>query len=170
MKELLEYIMTRRQTPIEEYNFKRAFGTAALAGALLLNTPNVDAKQQTSITQVKDRTIVAKVIAGEAAGEGYNGMYAVACVIQNRGGNPINIVKKPHQFSAIEDTNLMDRNYKQVKGTVDKLANEIGSLKDNTDGATNYVTNSYYAKHKNRGWLGKLKVTKVIGNHTFLKR
>jgi hypothetical protein len=63
MKELLEYIITRKQTPIEEYNFKRAFGTAALAGALLMNTPtNVDAKPQTSITQAEKQINMDKLL------------------------------------------------------------------------------------------------------------
>ena len=171
MKELVEEIY-KMQNQLTEIDWRKAAGGVALAGALVLNQPEVAlAKTQPPVTQVEkeNKNIVAKVIAGEAAGEGYDGMYAVACVIQNRGKDPIKIVTSPYQFSAIKDNELMDRNYKQVKKVVDKLSNQIGNLTDTTGGATNYVTNSHYASHKNRGWLSRLKVTKVIGNHTFLK-
>jgi len=169
MKELLEHLIVK-QSQLNELNFRQMAGGTLIAASLLGSAPSVvQAIPPVKIVQEEEQNIVAKVIAGEAAGEGYIGMKAVACVIQNRGGNPIVVVKKPYQFSAYADKSLMNRNYRQVKKEADGLASQIGKLEDITGGATYYVTNNYYEKHKNSGWVSKLKVTKVIGNHTFMK-
>ena len=114
---------------------------------------------------------MARVIAGEAAGEGYVGMKAVACVIQNRGGKPVQVVKKPHQFSAISDPKMMDRNYAKVKKEADELASQIGKLDDITGGAKYYLTKEVYDKKMklSKSWVKNLTYIKQIGNHVFLK-
>jgi len=157
-----------------ELNWKHPI-VAGMIGASMLATPAM-AKDMTRDTRtieqnVSDSNIVAKVIAGEAAGEGNEGMLAVACVIQNRGGNPIGIVTQPKQFSAYSDKDLMNRNYSQVKVKADDLAERIGTLKDITGGATHYVTKELYNRKKNNpnSWISKMKVTGIIGNHIFMR-
>lgn len=174
MYKLIEHVS--KQIEIEE-GWRENIAAGSLALGLLTGATNADAsqvtKQSTNIVQNDTRGIetVAKVIAGEAAGEGKTGMLAVACVIQNRGGNPVSVVKKPYQFSAYADKALMDRNYAKVAPVAKEIASKIGSLQDITNGATHYVTNSLYAKKsKNpKNWISKMRITKVIGNHTFLK-
>lgn len=180
MRKLLEQIQ-QDQSQLTEINWRQLAGGTLLATNLLTGVPSVDAKATVPQKQYqvdKDSDIVAKVIAGEAAGEGYIGMKAVACVIQNRAGgsnrmyyDPIDIVTKPHQFSAYNDKNLMNRNYSKVKKEADELASQIGKLDDITDGATFYMTKEVYDKKMAmvKSWVHGKKFIKQIGDHVFLK-
>jgi len=173
VKKFIEHIK-ESQSKIDEAGWRTVAGKAALIGALLTGSPSVaDAKPNVQDVKQVDNT-VAKVLAGEAAGEGERGMKAVACVVQNRmkgGKTAKQVVTARSQFSAYNDKALMDRNYKQVKSTADSIASQIGSLTDITGGATHYLTTALYNKKKNnkKSWVSKMTVTKVIGNHTFLK-
>jgi len=169
MKKLLEQLI-ETQNNLDELNWRKAAGGALLA-ASLLGVPSIaQAATPVKITQEEKQNIVAKVIAGEAAGEGYMGMKAVACVIQNRKKDPIKVVTKPYQFSAYNDKALMNRNYAKVKKEADELASQIGKLDDITGGATHYVAKWLYDKKKDdpKSWISKMKVTKIIGNHVFM--
>ena len=166
MHKLIEHV-------IDEINARQLAGLA-LAGTLAVAQPNVVKAQSPTQHQTQQshyNQIVAEVIAGEGAGEGEEGMRAIACVIQNRGGNPVNVVTAPHQFSAYEDKALMKRNYAEVKPIADKLASEIGHLQDITNGANHYVTKKLYDAKRNHPnfWTNKMKVTKIIGKHVFLR-
>ena len=171
-----------RGIDVSEIDWKKAGIATALGLSVLggIDNPDVIAQlDRPAQVQTQEENIVAKVIAGEAAGEGYDGMYAVGCVIQTRCGgkdrmyyDPINIVEKPKQFSAYDDEALMKRNYTgKSKQDADEISSKIGTLKDTTGGATNYVTNTLYDKKKNdaESWISRMRITKVIGNHTFLK-
>jgi spore germination cell wall hydrolase CwlJ-like protein len=161
-----------------EFDLKKALATAMIGTSLATGPFQAQAQQVHPVTQVgkewvHDNSIVPKVLAGEAGGEGEKGMYAVACVVQNRMGHTgktaEQVVTKRKQFSALADPGMMDRNYRQVKETADKIAKEIGTLKDVTGGATHYVTKQLYDKKKGnpKHWISKMRVTKVIGNHVF---
>lgn len=127
------------------------------------------------MSRPEDLLLVAKVIAGEAADQGYNGMLAVANVIRNRmlsrKQSAIQVVTAKYQFEALTMPAMMNRNYRDVSEIVDKLAAGIENLEDNTGGATSYVTVKYYESHKHNhnNWVSKMKVTKVIGGHVFMK-
>ena len=174
MKQIYTHIYTDEQVKqMLDEGWPQNLATAGLAASLALGSPQkVEAKPTSSIMQMKNN-IVAKVLAGEAAGEGALGMRAVACVIQNRakGKDPVSVVTKPKQFSAYDDPGLMARNYSQVKEIADKIASEIGTLQDITGGATHYVTTSLYARKKDdpRSWISRMQVTKIIGAHIFMK-
>jgi len=156
---------------------------AGLIGASAVITPVVpinaaEPQHQAELAKDKDPDIVAKVIAGEAASEGEEGMKGVACVIQRRSGvkgkgptyyDPINIVLAKGQFDAVKHPEMMERNYAEVKDIADALASKIGSLVDNTDGATHFVTSEYHEKNKDHGWLKNMEVTKTIGKLVFMK-
>lgn len=116
---------------------------------------------------------VASTIAGEAGGEGYKGMYAVACVIQNRSRlynmSLEKVVSK--QFYG-KDTpyakKIFNLKKEEILGIVKLL--ESGQLKDITGGATHFENverfgmPKYISKNPKR-W----KVTCKIGHHTFFK-
>lgn len=89
-------------------------------------------------SNAEDRVIVAKVIAGEACGEGEIGMQAVANVIANRSRvrkiSPTEVVTQPHQFKAYTAPNR-DILYKQCKTQADRLAYNLENLSDITSGA-----------------------------------
>lgn len=125
------------------------------------------------------KKIVAKIVAGEAAGEGKEGMQAVLNVMLNRAKKPkrwgatlYEVATQPSQFSAYKDKALMERNYKQVKPIVDKLVDQAwsGNLQDITGGATHYVTKALYEKKKNdpKSWISKMKVIQTKKHHIFM--
>jgi spore germination cell wall hydrolase CwlJ-like protein len=90
------------------------------------------------IAKADEIQVIAEVIAAEAGGEGYQGMYAVACTIANRSRlwrkTPYEIVTQKNQYYGYTAKNR-HKLYLQVKPIVDKLAREIMRLKDITKGA-----------------------------------
>jgi spore germination cell wall hydrolase CwlJ-like protein len=171
MRELVEQLLVEQQV---REDLRGAAASAALAGALLLNPIQGDAmatKPHTHAVKPATSNLVARVIAGEAASDGYEGMKAVACVIQNRGGNPLKVVKEPGQFSVISNPTVMNANYKKVKKIADKLAAQIGTLDDITGGAIYYMTKEKYDEKMamKKSWVHNTTFIKQIGNHVFLK-
>lgn len=123
--------------------------------------------------------IMARTIWGEARGEGYNGMLAVANVINNRaklggwwGTNIVSVALAKYQFSAwnLNDTNLdkllsVDISNPQFKTAVEIASGVInGELDDNTNGATHYHTMAVNPKWKNPD-----KEVARIGGHIFYR-
>jgi spore germination cell wall hydrolase CwlJ-like protein len=122
--------------------------------------------------------IVSLVIAGEAGGEGVEGMKAVACVIANRmdkrNKSAYDIVTQRFQFSAYEDMPMCERNYKDVNDVTDALAMCLYSgvffklIKDSTRGADHYLTRKLYYSDKRPSWADDMVIMAEIGNHVFL--
>lgn len=114
---------------------------------------------------------VAKVIAGEACGEGYKGMYAVACVIQNRAKirnkSPYEIVTQKNQFASLHNPKLLLL-YLPVIPITNYLSLRIGTLKDITKGATMFenIERFGFPKTWNRR---KIVKTCKIGRHTYFR-
>lgn len=127
------------------------------------------------ITVCQDATIsfdvrkdfIASVIAAEACGEGYDGMYAVACVIQNRmeklNITAYQVVKQHDQFYGAISPNRWELYY-NVKRIADNLAERIGNLTDTTNGATNFENIKVFGKPK---WAKNQCAE--IGGHVFYK-
>ena len=116
---------------------------------------------------------VCLTIAGEAGGEGYKGMYAVACVINNRA----KIQRKT--FNQVVATQFYGKDTKYARialqtqkktilAIVDKL--EKGLIEDITGGATHFENVErfgmpQYIKKNPKRWV----VTCKIKHHTFFK-
>jgi len=111
--------------------------------------------------------IIAQVIAAEAGGEGYEGMYAVACVIQNRmqlfGMTAEEVVTQKNQFFGYTAKNR-HANYLAVKHVADALAERIGTLRDITGGALHFENIKTFGVP---AWAKSKKVLAVVGSHTF---
>ncbi len=128
--------------------------------------------------------VLARTIFGEARSEPHEGLEAVACVVLNRvkiaekkgrywwGNDIIGVCQKPYQFSC---WNKNDPSYKrliEVKednihfATALRIARRavIGTLKDNTNGATHY-----HADYVSPYWAKGEKSIKTIGRHIFYK-
>ena len=127
--------------------------------------------------------VLARTIWGEARGEGYIGMEAVANVVQNRvkvaqsqggkywwGNNIIQVCQKPYQFSC---WNRSDPSFKKLQGvdesnlyfaTALRIARRavIDRLPDHTNGATHYHAD-YVAPY----WAKGETPTITIGRHLF---
>lgn len=131
-------------------------------------------------TDNSEINVLARTIWGEARGEGFAGMQAVANVIMNRvkrggwyGLTITEVCKKPYQFSC---WNVNDVNYAKIQNvtTADNQflqATEIaqravaGTLPDITSGAT-----EYHATSIKPAWnYAKLEEVGVIGNHKFYR-
>lgn len=126
----------------------------------------------------KARLIMARTIYGEARGEGWNGMVAVAYVILNRaalggwwGDSIISVAQKPWQFSAWNEgdpNRAVIENLKPGDSWIFDKAYEIaglvigGDIEDPTGGATNYHTLEITP-----AWADPSKQVAVIGNHIF---
>lgn len=130
--------------------------------------------------------VLALTIYGEARGENPLGQIAIGCVIRNRVQKISytttykKICLKPKQFSCWNEN---DSNYLVLIGLAVQeewkepvllqckfIASGIynGKLLDVTGGADHYMTTKLYKEHPPI-WSNKMKVTRVIGNHTFLK-
>lgn len=147
---------------------------------------NIDNKTLTTIVALialltcpafANTDLVAATLCLEAGGEGRQGMQAVMNVIANRAqqrkSSISQVVRQPKQFSClnnISDERAIDlaktrwpRQYIIAKELVNKSIN--GRLLDITGGADHY-----YAYKKCRPyWANRLKATKTIGKHIFLK-
>lgn len=133
-----------------------------------------------------DVDVLARTIWGEARGQNYVGMQAVANVIINRrnyvrkypwyavrwGSGIAGICKWPWQFSV---WNKSDPNYQKIQAVTDsdpqfRTALEIaqkaadGTLVDITDGSTYYHTKAILPK-----WAENAVATATIGTHKFYK-
>lgn len=126
------------------------------------------------------RLVLARTIYGEARGEGFRGMQAVAAVVMNRaaiggwwGDSVISVCKAKWQFSAWNENDpnaalIRDKVPGDGDGVFD-LAYEIagaalrGDLVDVTDGATHY----YNPHVVTPSWSAAFSETAVIGNHRF---
>lgn len=127
----------------------------------------------------KEIDVMARTLYGEARGEGYEGLVAVANVILNRsirpswwGNDIISVCKKPWQFSCwntndpnrekLEKITSRNKKFKEcLKVSKDII---LGNLEDNTNGATHYHTKSIMPY-----WVKKNKPCAKIGNHLFYK-
>lgn len=121
--------------------------------------------------------VLARTLWGEARGEGEGGMYAVACVIQNRvrapgwwGATWREVSQKPWQFSCwnAADPNrikllAVDTSDEQFAQAVEIATRAVnGGLEDVTGGATNYKATWAIA-----AWADKMTKVAVIGGHEF---
>lgn len=123
---------------------------------------------------------LARTLYGEARGEGFEGMAAVACVVINRvsapcwwGSDIISVCRKYRQFSCWNENDPNLEVIRKVDGSylIFSVALQIaesaikGKLKDKTGGANHY----YRQGTPEPDWAkGKTPVAK-IGNHLFFK-
>ena len=110
-----------------------------------------------------------RVIIGEAAGEGFDGMTAVGEVYRNRIRNRIPVTGSA--FSCLSRTNLdafIKRQGPKISGMAE-LAWTRSETSGLTAGADHYMTTRLYNSGKRPRWAGKMAVTVVIGDHTFLR-
>lgn len=151
-----------------------------LAGAALVAGYRGVKMADAAIDKEQQIDTVARTIWGEARGEGYAGMQAVANVIMNRvasggwyGLTPAEVCKKPKQFSCwlksdpnynkLISVTTADRLFKQAVEIATKAVN--GDLPDITGGATEYHTKSIRPNWN----YDRLIKTASIGQHVFYK-
>lgn len=125
----------------------------------------------TPLYAASHREVVAAVLIKEAGGEGEVGLRAVACVIQNRGLTPYQVVTKRYQFSCYNyvtegsqtQTSFVNiaKNHARWAYALE-LADQIGTLRDITGGARYFDTNDSTAY-----WAKIFTPTVTIGHHTF---
>ena len=105
-----------------------------------------------------------KGIIGEAVGEGYAGMYAVACVYRNRlrKGMPLGCVA----FKRGDLDRFVEKQGKKYKEMVAIIVRKVFSENspDSTNGATHYENIRAFGFPY---WAKDMKTTIKIGNHTF---
>lgn len=132
------------------------------------------------LTQFSDQEILAKTLWGEARGEGYDGLHAVASVIMNRANRPgwwgtdaRSVCLKPYQFSCWNESDpnrpkilALTTEFGGIYGNCLDLARMAlsGELDDIVCGADSYEVIGTNAK-----WaLGFIPVA-TVGRHEFFK-
>jgi spore germination cell wall hydrolase CwlJ-like protein len=122
--------------------------------------------------------ILARVIWGEAEGEGAEGMQAVGNVILNRANikdkNIPEVMFRKDQFSAVGDKNrfsdminLSSDNPQYIQALEISKKLLAGELDDITNGATHFYNPN--TANMNYSWITEYPVVATIGNHTFAK-
>jgi len=117
-------------------------------------------------------SVMVETIAGEAAGESFEGQVAVAEVIRNRadlggwwGNTPEEVCLKRWQFSFWNDRWLASRWLGRNKGALEVAGRawEASDGSNLTGGATHY----YNPRLASPSWASKLRNRVTIGNHVF---
>ena len=125
--------------------------------------------------------ILARVIWGEAEGEGYDGMQAVGNVIMNRvdvdskyNTDAEGIVMAKSQFSSVDDPvrfeammNLTNDNPEYIQALEISKKLLTGEMKDITGGATHFYNPN--TANMELDWIKQYPVVTTIGKHTFAK-
>ena len=120
-------------------------------------------------------TDTEKVLIGEAASEGEEGMYHAASVMVNRARKHKTTTDKeanrPFQFSARMRTDLDKFVGKQPPETVEAARRAIKRANESpASDADHYMTNKLYNDKKKRpSWSNDMDVVGVVGKHTFLR-
>jgi len=116
---------------------------------------------------------VIKTIISEAAGEGEEGMYAVASVISNRAKRrkltPQQVVNQPQQFTGRWRKDLDAFIAKQPPAVIEQAKRAWKKAQtESIPGIDHYLTNDLYKSNKRPSWANKMGVVKTLGAHTFL--
>lgn len=127
------------------------------------------------------RDLLARILWGEARGEGELGMQAVACVVMNRARNPrwwgrdvATVCLAPQQFSCASatDPNLSkllavtaaDPAFRDDLAIADEAL--AGALRDITNRADHYLVSSIQDR---TAWAKGRRPVAVIGRHSFFR-
>lgn len=146
--------------------FQKSCGITAdgVAGPKTLLYLGLDSGSQGGFTS-NDVYLLAKVIEGEARGEGYKGQVAVGAVILNRVDHssfPDSISGVIYQSGAFDC--VYDSNWNvEPSATAKKAANDAINGWDPTGGAIYY----YNPAKTNNQWIRSRTVVTVIGRHHF---
>lgn len=140
------------------------------------------------LTKLSEIEILALTIYGESRGESIEGQIAVGCVIRNRliptkTYNDVCLAKE--QFSCWNESdpnypilveiankllvgqNHIDLDFIQCNYVAFGIFNRL--IKDNTNGAIEYLVNSLYNSYDRPSWASTPKGVKQIGNQTFFE-
>jgi N-acetylmuramoyl-L-alanine amidase len=138
--------------------------TLLITATLVTATPTVD--------MTYEERVVALTILGEARGEGYEGMYAVACVIKQRSIerklSPSKVCLQRKQFSCWNGKTVSDLD-KLFQSPSARHAVSLAKNIDHVDVGSVGRANHYHNTSVNPYWADKSKMTKKIGNHIFYR-
>ena len=140
--------------------------------------PEPPGGKQPQLSDFSMEDILARVLWGEAEGEGAEGMQAVGNVILNRANiknkNIPEVMFRKDQFSAIGDKdrfnamiNLSSDNPQYIQALEISKKLLAGELDDITNGATHFYNPD--TANMNYDWIKQYPVVTTIGKHTFAK-
>ena len=142
--------------------------------------PEPPGGKQPQLSDFSIEDILARVLWGEAEGEGADGMQAVGNVIMNRverdskyNADAQDIIMENKQFSSIGNPERLEAMMNLSKDNPEYIqALEIskkllaGEMDDITSGATHFYNPNTAAKHS---WIDEYPVTFKLKNHWFAK-
>ena len=133
----------------------------------------VEAETSKPTISGRDYEDVVNTVIAEAAGEGDDGMAAVASVIRNRadkrGKSPAEIVREPKQFTGYEAPGpdaVKAMQDPQMRARAASIVDRVlaGELPDVTGGADHY-----HADYVQPDWASKMPQTAKVGRHIFYR-
>ncbi|MBL27901.1 MAG: hypothetical protein CMM50_10190 [Rhodospirillaceae bacterium] len=134
------------------------------------------------IPTASDLDILERTLWGEARGEGFEGMRAVAHVVRNRADDgrwPASlgaVCRQRAQFSCwnADDPNrrlLLKVGYEDAAFLLARVAaaTALAEPDDPTEGANHYFARHLMEKGQTPFWFDPDRVTAMIGNHVFMR-
>ena len=119
--------------------------------------PNLEAKEIIS-------PAIWKVLLAEGANQGYEGMYAIACVVRNRGGE-LDGFAGAHRKDLDAFCNRQGKRYIEMAKRIETIVFKNNG-KDITNGATHFENEKAFGVPY---WAKKMDRVTVIGSHVFYK-
>jgi spore germination cell wall hydrolase CwlJ-like protein len=154
----------------------QAVGASMLVSVIIIVvcTTNVRSRGDHSFAE----NIVARTLLCEAGSNSLAGMYAVACVIQQRMIerclDPVQVCLQKKQFSCWNRATDSDRRYKPVPDSSSgKYAKELAALIVNGSPLNRSVVDfadSYCGTDRTPAWATEAKLVAQIGGHKFFKQ
>lgn len=128
------------------------------------------------LNNLTDVELLARMIYGEARGEPYDGMVAVACVAMNRAAQPTwwgttlrEVLLHPSQFSCFLPAYVSRLITPSEPVWLDCIKIAHGVMTNQTGDPT-FGATSYYADYiAAPGWASQMQETVKIGQHVFLR-
>ena len=158
---------TKTVNAVKYFQKRNGLVADGIAGSKTLSTMGISSSNKASSNNQSNLNLLAHAIYGEARGEPYEGMVAVAAVILNRvrssnfPSTVAGVIYQPGAFTAVSDGQI---NY-EPNQTAYKAAQDALNGWDPSGGAI-YYFNPNTATNK---WIWSRPLTVVIGKHRFCK-
>ena len=158
---------SRTTSAVKKFQKSNGLTVDGIAGTATLKAMGISSKSSATSNNQSNLNLLARAIYGEARGEPYEGMVAVAAVILNRvrssnfPSSVAGVIYQPGAFTAVDDGQInLEPNQTAYRAAQDALNGWDPS------GGALYYFNPNTATNK---WIWSRPLTVVIGKHRFCK-
>lgn len=158
---------SKTTSAVKKFQKSNGLTVDGIAGTATLKAMGISSNSSTTSNNQSNLNLLARAIYGEARGEPYEGMVAVAAVILNRvrssnfPSSVAGVIYQPGAFTAVDDGQInLEPNQTAYRAAQDALNGWDPS------GGALYYFNPNTATNK---WIWSRPLTVVIGKHRFCK-